>query len=119
MWNIQANIYLDEEAKQKDPVIGDLLERVMNKYVCVNKHLYRVCIYVRAYVHNTNVFYYICSLVLLYVHVYILTYILYTYLTKHGHMSITLCTLCVIFLPLCVCIYCTYLGTYVYLKLSS
>ena len=33
MWNIQANIYLDEEAKQKDPVIGDLLERVMNKYV--------------------------------------------------------------------------------------
>ena len=32
MWNIQANIYLDEEAKQKDPVIGDLLERVMNKY---------------------------------------------------------------------------------------
>ena len=33
MWNIQANIYLDEESKQKDPVIGDLLEKVMNKCV--------------------------------------------------------------------------------------
>ena len=35
MWNIQANIYLDEEAKQKDPVIGDRLESAMNKYVCM------------------------------------------------------------------------------------
>ena len=35
MWNIQANIYLDEEAKQKDPVIVDRLESVMNKYVCM------------------------------------------------------------------------------------
>ena len=33
MWNTQANIYIDEEAKQKDPVIGDFLERVMNKWV--------------------------------------------------------------------------------------
>jgi len=33
MWNIQANIYMDEEAKQKDPVIGDLLEKVMKKLV--------------------------------------------------------------------------------------
>ena len=40
MWNIQANIYLDEEAKQKDPVIGDLLEKVMNKYVHTNIHTF-------------------------------------------------------------------------------
>ena len=40
MWNIQANIYLDEEAKQKDPVIGDLLEKVMNKYVQFMYYMY-------------------------------------------------------------------------------
>ena len=33
MWNIQANIILGEESKQKNPIIGDLLEKVMNKYV--------------------------------------------------------------------------------------
>ena len=38
MWNIQVNIYLDEEAKQKDPVIDDRLESVMNKYVCMFIH---------------------------------------------------------------------------------
>ena len=33
MWNIQAYIYLAEEAKQKDPVIGDLLES--DEQVCM------------------------------------------------------------------------------------
>ena len=40
MWNIQANIYLDEKAKQKDPVIGDLLEKVMNKCVQFMYYMY-------------------------------------------------------------------------------
>ena len=55
MWNIQANIYLDEEAKQKDPVIGDLLERVMNKYVAMPtvhmSFVIALVIYSRHYVH--------------------------------------------------------------------
>ena len=42
MQNVQANVYLDEVDKQKDPVIGNLLERVMNEYVClsITIHMY-------------------------------------------------------------------------------
>ena len=52
MWNIQANIYLDEEAKQKDPVIGDLLEKVMNK--CVQFYV----LYVSSIIFSANCMHY-------------------------------------------------------------
>ena len=53
MWNIQANIYLDEEAKQKDPVIGDLLEKIMNKYV-------HVCMYVCIFIQILSYYVAVC-----------------------------------------------------------
>ena len=87
MWNIQANIYLDEEAKQKDPIIGNLLEKVMNKYVyvlqCMQAYLlYGFCnvakcvnimyVYMHMYVHTHEHTYYIHPYLHTYIHMYVL-----------------------------------------------